>query len=171
MIDKHRTLALIVLAGAGTFLYQLAGLLLEDSELGCDLGSAVGRADAAGRRLGARRNRRRARAQRANPRLELFQKGQPAMNKILKGILKVVEAGAVAAVPGGAIVDGAVHAAIDAHGSEASVEAAVLSALQGLETLKPELIANPSVFNANIQIAHDAIVRAIGALKQPASAS
>jgi hypothetical protein len=89
------------------------------------------------------------------------------MNKILSGILKVVEAGAVSVVPGAVVIDTAVHSVVDHKGSEQSIENAVLAGLQELETLKPETIADPATFNANIQIAHDAIIRAIAAVKTP----
>lgn len=88
------------------------------------------------------------------------------MNSILKGILKVVEVGAASTVPGGAVVDSAVHAAIDSHGSEASIENAALVGLEEMETLKPEMIADPVTFNAEAQVAHDAIVKMIACIKK-----
>lgn len=89
------------------------------------------------------------------------------MNKIISGLLKVVEAGAVTVIPGAAVVDSAVHSVVENKGSEESIESAVLAGLQELELLKPETIADPATFNANMQIAHDAVVRAIGAIKKP----
>lgn len=103
-----------------------------------------------------------------------------SVGSVLKGILKIVATGASVAIPGAAPVIGAVETAVADKGSEQSIEQAVLAGLDELEELKPATIKDPATFNANIQIAHDAILRAIAAvgtapgaqpLAQPASTS
>lgn len=90
------------------------------------------------------------------------------MNKILAGILKVVEVGAVSVVPGAGPVDAAIHNIVDNHGDkEVAVEQAVLAAFEELEQLKPDMVNDKATFNANAVIAHDAIIRMIAAVKKP----
>lgn len=93
------------------------------------------------------------------------------MNKILAGILKVAEAGAVTVIPGAAAIDTAARGVIgtvQAHGNtETAVEQAILTGFDELALLKPETIYDMPTFKANIVIAHDAVIRAIAAIKKP----
>lgn len=93
------------------------------------------------------------------------------MNDILKGILKVAEAGIVTVVPGAAVIDKAAHGVADtihSHGdTESAVEQALLAGFDELNLLKPETIYDYPTFKVNIMIAHDAVIRAIASIKKP----
>lgn len=69
------------------------------------------------------------------------------MNKYLKNALEVLEKVAVPMVPGGAAVGAAIHAAIDAKGSEnteLAVVQAVLAALGAAEKLGADFADEPN---------------------------
>ncbi len=93
------------------------------------------------------------------------------MNDILKGLLKVVEAGAVAVIPGAAVIDTAAHGVantIKSHGdTETAIEQAILAGFDELNLLKPDAVYDMPTFKANLAIAHDAVIRAINAVKKP----
>lgn len=73
------------------------------------------------------------------------------MNDALKNILKVAEAVAAASVPGGQIVDSAVHGIVASHGkSDVAYLDAAEGAIQVIEGIKGEDIADEVQFRAGV---------------------
>ncbi len=91
------------------------------------------------------------------------------MNDIIKGILKGLEQVGRQVVPGGAAVDDAVHGIVnakDAKEREDAIVEAVMAELTQIETIKPEMIADPVMFNAGLVEAHDAFTKIKSSLKK-----
>ena len=84
------------------------------------------------------------------------------MNDVVKRILGVAEAVAASAVPGGAIVDSAVHGIVTAvQGKDeeaiwAAAEQAIQGGIQAAESIKGTEIADEAGFAAGVALLHQA---------------
>lgn len=88
---------------------------------------------------------------------------------VLLGIGHVAEPVAAEVVPGGQVIDGAVHAIIDAKTGADKEQAILLSISAGLatmEAIKPDMIADPILFNKGIVDAHNAFDEISKAIKK-----
>jgi hypothetical protein len=89
------------------------------------------------------------------------------MNAILKAVLLGLEHTAAATVPGGALVDTAVHEIVD-HSvpREQGIVDAIQAGFSEIQTFKPEMIADPILFNTGVVEAHDAFQKIRASLVQ-----
>lgn len=88
------------------------------------------------------------------------------MNDRLKNILKIVESVAAASVPGGQMVDGAVHQIIASKGkSDSGYLDAAQGAIQVVEEIDGEDIADEMQFRTGVAMVEAGIKMIRGALK------